>query len=173
MSKATAQLNDYRQSPRKVRLVANLIRGKKVSDAIELLQFTTKRASSPLVKLIQSAEANAKNNGIDENELFVEEITVDGGKILYRRRARARGSAFAIRKRTSHVTVVLGDKVEKKEDKAVKKAAPKKAAPKAKAPVKKTAANLPAGKAGKPAAKKAPATKKPAAAVKKVTPKKK
>lgn len=167
MSKATAQLNDYRQSPRKVRLVADLVRGKKIQDAIEILQFATKRASGPLVKLLQSALSNAKNNGIDENELFVEEITVDGGKILYRRRARARGSAFAIRKRTSHVKVILGTptadsesskgQAKKGEEKKEEKAPAKAVAPKTKAPAKKKTT------VAKKTASKKTTTKKPAA----------
>jgi len=135
-TKATAVLNNYRQSPRKVRLVADLMRGKKVGDVLTTLEFTTKKATSPLAKLLKSAIANAKEKGADEANLFIEKITVDGGPILYRRRARARGSAYAIRKRTSKVTLSLGEKEEKvKKVPAKKKATPtkaEKAAPKKK-----------------------------------------
>lgn len=104
----TASLNNYRQSPRKVRLVANLIKGKKVPDAILTLKFITKRAGSPLARLIASAAANAKENfDIDASTLKVKELRVDGGATLKRRMPRARGMAFPINKRTSHVTIVL------------------------------------------------------------------
>jgi len=107
----TASLNNYRQSPRKVRLVANLIKGKKVPDALITLKFITKRASSPIAQLISSAAANAKNNfNIDPSTLVVKEMRVDGGAILKRRMPRARGMAFQINKRTSHVTLTLAEK---------------------------------------------------------------
>ena len=110
MDTATAILKTYRQSPRKVRLIADSIRGKKVQDALTLLQFADKRAAGPVEKLVKSALANAKDNGMEEEGLVVSKITVDGGKILYRRRARARGSAAPIRKRTSHIQVELSTK---------------------------------------------------------------
>lgn len=113
MTEVTAQLNSYRQSPRKVRLVAGLIRGKKVTDAKNKLGFTTKRAVNPLHKLLDSAIANAKNLGLEVDNLFIKSITVDGGQILYRRMPVSRGSAHPIRKRTSHVTLVLTEKVAK------------------------------------------------------------
>ena len=103
MNEARAQLNDYRQSPRKVRVVADTVRGKKVEDALNILTFIPKRAGLPLKKLIASAYANAgKAEG-----LVVKEIKVDAGATLYRRRPRSRGMANPIRKRTSHVSVVL------------------------------------------------------------------
>lgn len=108
MNEVTAKLNNYRQSPRKVRLVASLISGKTVSDAKNRLNFATKRAVSPLHKLLNSAIANAKNLGFDEKDLKIKKITVDGGKILYRRMPVAHGAAHPIRKRTSHVTIILG-----------------------------------------------------------------
>jgi large subunit ribosomal protein L22 len=118
----TARLNDYRQSPRKVRLVADLIKGKKVTDARNALLLLVKRASSPMLKLLDSAIANAKNNnGLDVENLVVKELRVDGGAVLHRRMPRARGMAFAIKKRTSHV--LLGLEVKdptKKELKAAK-----------------------------------------------------
>ena len=110
----TAKLNNYRQSPRKVRLVANLVKGKKVSDALTLLQFAGKRAASPLSTLISSAVANAKNNfNISKDNLYITELRVDKGVVLKRSRPRARGSAFPIRKHTSHVVLVLAEKAEK------------------------------------------------------------
>lgn len=107
----TAKLNDYRQSPRKVRLVANLIRGQKAEKALDLLAVTVKRATDPIATLLNSAIANAKNNfSLNVEDLFVKSLTVDTGAILYRRMPRARGVAYAIRKRTSHVTLVLSTK---------------------------------------------------------------
>jgi len=107
----TAQLNDYRQSPRKVRLVANLIRGKKAEQAIDILTVTVKRASDPIISLVKSAIANAKNNfNVIAEDLFVKSLTVDNGAILYRRMPKARGIATPIRKRTSHITLTLGVK---------------------------------------------------------------
>lgn len=112
MTEVTAQLNDYRQSPRKVRVVADSIRGKGVAEAKRRLNFLTKRATGPLQKLLLSAVANAKDLGLAEESLKVKSITVDGGKILYRRRPVAHGAAHPIRKRTSHVKIVLSEKVQ-------------------------------------------------------------
>ena len=109
MSEATAHLNTYRQSPRKVRIVADLVRGKKVKDALELLSFVPKRAGLPLQKLIASALANAKAQNLDSEGLKIKELKVDEGATLYRRRPRSRGMANPIRKHTSHVTVVLAE----------------------------------------------------------------
>lgn len=107
----TASLKNYRQSPRKVRLVANLIKGKKVTDAINMLEVVTKRSAGPLSTLINSAVANAKNNfNIEKDNLFIKEMRVDGGVVMKRSMPRARGSAFPIKKRTSHVMVVLDNK---------------------------------------------------------------
>lgn len=111
MQEATAQLNDYRQSPRKVRLVTDAIRGKRVVQAKNILGFTVKRATGPLQKLLSSAIANAKDQRLDEAALFVKSITVDSGKILYRRRPVARGAAHPIHKRTSHIKIVLAEKL--------------------------------------------------------------
>jgi large subunit ribosomal protein L22 len=113
MATVTAQLSNYRQSPRKVRLVADLVRGKKISAAIEQLSFLPKRASDPVKKLIQSAVANAKNLNLDNDSLYIKEIRVDKGVTLHRIMPRAHGRAFPINKRSSHVTVVLDTKVEK------------------------------------------------------------
>lgn len=120
MAEAKATLKNYRQSPRKVRVVADLVRGKSVEDAQVMLTFTTKRASNPLGKLLASAVANAKNASLDMSKLVVKEIRVDGGAILYRRQPRSRGMANPIRKRTSHINIVLAE-VEPKAKK-VKKA---------------------------------------------------
>ncbi len=114
MKEATAQLNDYRQSPRKVRLVATAIKGKGLVEAKAKLFFITKKATGSLGKLLASAVANAKNLGLDTEALVVKSITVDGGKILYRRRPAAHGASHPIRKRTSHVTIVLAEKKSKK-----------------------------------------------------------
>lgn len=122
MTLVTAQLNDYRQSPRKVRLVADAVRGKKVNVALTNLNFIPKRATLALVKLIESAVANATNNhGLAADSLIVKEIRVDGGAILYRRMPRARGSAYPIRKRTSRVSVVLESRAEAGKKPAKKK----------------------------------------------------
>ena len=105
-----ATLSNYRQSPRKVRLVADLIRGKKVEDALDILDYTTKRAAPVLKKALLSAYANAGK----ASNLVVKSITVDGGAILYRRQPRSRGMANPLRKRTSHINIVLTEKTEKK-----------------------------------------------------------
>jgi len=112
MKEITAQLNSYRQSPRKVRLVADAIRGKKIADAKNRLDFITKKATGPLHKLLNSAIANAKNLGVDVSLLRVKGITVNQGKILYRRRPVSHGSAHPIRKRVSEVKIVLSEKVQ-------------------------------------------------------------
>ena len=104
---ARAHLNSYRQSPRKVRLVADALRGKKVQDAITVLSFMPKRSALPIQKLLSSALANAKVLEMSTDNLVVKEIRVDAGTTLYRRRPRSRGQANPIRKRTSHVSVTL------------------------------------------------------------------
>ena len=135
-----ATLNNLRMSPRKVRLVADAIRRKPVSDAVTILENLNKKASVPVRKLVQSAAANAKNTeGILPGSLVVEQIYVDGGPTLRRFRPRAFGRAFMIRKRTSRITVVLSSTATpvKKKSAAKKKAtstkapesSPKKAAP--------------------------------------------
>ncbi len=105
-----AVLKNYRQSPRKVRLLADLVRGKRVSQALQTLSFTNKRAADPVVKLINSAVANAKQQGADVEKLFIKSIAVDKGIVLKRFMPRARGSAAQILKRSSHVAVELGSK---------------------------------------------------------------
>ena len=109
---AFAKLNDCPTSPRKMRLVADLIRGKKVEMALAILKFNSREASRRLEKLLLSAIANweAKNEdaSIEDAELFVKEIRVDGGTMLKRLQTAPQGRAHRIRKRSNHVTLVLG-----------------------------------------------------------------
>lgn len=116
-----AFLKNYRQSPRKVRLVANLLKGKKVSDALVELDFLVKRASTPLKKLVMSAVQNAKTTGANVEDLFIKEFRVDKGFVIKRSMPRAMGRASKINKRTSHVLVVLGEKIQKVIKKSKKK----------------------------------------------------
>lgn len=106
-----AILTNYRQAPRKVRLVANLIKGKKVSQALEQLDFLPKRAAAPIAVLLRSAIANAKNTtSAQESALFVKNIRVDEGTTLKRMMPRARGSGAQILKRSSTVVLDLEQK---------------------------------------------------------------
>lgn len=110
-----AKLRYYRQSPRKVRLVTNFIRDLDIKSALDQLQFTNKRSAEPIRKLIESAVANAKHNfEIDSKNLYIKHITVDDGPTLKRWRARAFGKAAMIKKRTSHVTIILDEKIPSK-----------------------------------------------------------
>lgn len=103
-----AQLNYIHIAPRKVRLVANLIKGMDVKHASSELSHRVKRSSLPLFKLLKSAVANAKHNfQIEEKDLYVKSILVNGGSVSKRFRARAFGRAAPIRKRTSHVVLIL------------------------------------------------------------------
>lgn len=103
-----ATLATYRQSPRKVRLVADAIRGKTVAEAVLLLRFLKKRAAAHLLKLLNSAVANAKEGkGASAEFLRIDSIRVDKGVTLKRSMPRARGRASRINKRTSHVTLSL------------------------------------------------------------------
>lgn len=107
----TASLKNHRISPRKVRLVADMIRGKSVADAENILGAVLKKAKSPLRDLLDSAVANASHNHkIDKAGLFVKEIRVDQGYVLKRHRPVSRGSAHPIKKRTSHVMLTLAPK---------------------------------------------------------------
>lgn len=113
-----ASLKNFRQSPRKVRSVANLVRGKSVVQALNTLNFLSKKAADPLYSLLQSAVANAKNNhSLEKEGLMIKELRVDVGDVLKRRMPRARGSAYPINKRTSHVLLVLAPTPEKKKTK--------------------------------------------------------
>lgn len=120
MATAKATLSNFRQAPRKMRMVANLVRGKKVADALVNLDFVAKKASAPIKTLIASALANAKALDIPTENLIIKTIKVDGGAILYRRIPAARGSAHPIRKRTSAIFVELGEAESKKKSKVVK-----------------------------------------------------
>jgi len=115
-----AFLKNYRQSPRKVRLVAELIKGKRVADALLILDTLPKRASGPVNTLLNSAIANAKQAGIAVEGLFVENVTVNKGIVLKRSMPRARGSASRINKRTSHVMLTLIEKTTEKTEKKAK-----------------------------------------------------
>ncbi|TCN73089.1 large subunit ribosomal protein L22 [Acetobacteroides hydrogenigenes] len=114
--KAIAILRNCPSSPRKMRLVADLIRGVEVNKALGILKFTKKEASIKLEKLLLSAIANwqAKNEGarLDETNLVVAEIFVDEGKMLKRVQPAPQGRAHRIRKRSNHVTIVVGEKKE-------------------------------------------------------------
>ncbi|HEX7724767.1 MAG TPA: 50S ribosomal protein L22 [Candidatus Paceibacterota bacterium] len=115
----TASLSNTRISPRKVRVVADMIRGKKVTLAKVILQNATKKAKDPIAGLIDSAIANASHNHkIEAENLIVSEIRVDKGYTLKRSIPMSRGSAFPIKKRTSHISVVLAPAPVKKEKKA-------------------------------------------------------
>jgi len=107
-----AVLRYCRISPRKVRLVADLIRGKNVSEAMGILTLTPNRPARVLRKLLNSAISNggASKDGGDTDRLAIQSITVDPGPMLKRYRPRARGRATMIRKRTSHISIVLGEK---------------------------------------------------------------
>lgn len=105
-----AFLKNYRQSPRKVRLVANAVKGKTIGDAEQILSFMVKRAGEPVKKLIQSAAANARVQGVDIDSLIVETIEVNEGITLKRMMPRAMGVGKRINKRSSHIKVQLGKK---------------------------------------------------------------
>lgn len=105
---ASAALATYNQSPRKVRLVTDMVKGKTVADAIAALSFLPKRAALPVQKLILSAAANAKEKGEDAESLRVENIQVDSAGMLVRFMPRAMGRATPIRKRRSRIVVTLG-----------------------------------------------------------------
>ena len=104
----TAKSKYLRQSPYKLRLVLNLIRGLPVSEALDVLKFTKRRAADEISKVIASAVSNAENNfGLDPNDLYITKATADEGPTLKRFRPRARGRAGRINKRTSHLLIEL------------------------------------------------------------------
>ncbi|HPX80106.1 MAG TPA: 50S ribosomal protein L22 [Bacteroidales bacterium] len=113
---AYAKLNNVPTSPRKMRLVADLIRGEEVNHALDILRYTKNEPSVRLEKLLKSAIANweAKNEGerkeLENGNVIVKTITVDGGRVLKRIRPAAQGRAVRIRKRSNHVTIVLDKK---------------------------------------------------------------
>ncbi len=110
---AFAKLNNCPTAPRKMRLVADLIRGKRVEEALQILRFNPKEAAGRLEKLLLSAIANWQNKNEDADvesaDLFIKEIRVDGAGMLKRLRPRAQGRATQIKKRSNHVTLVLGE----------------------------------------------------------------
>lgn len=111
---AFAKLNNCPTSPRKMRLVADLVRGVEVEKALAILKFNQKEAAARLEKLLLSAIANWQTKNADANleeaGLFIQEIRVDGGAMLKRLRPAPQGRAHRIRKRSNHITVVLGAK---------------------------------------------------------------
>lgn len=108
---AKAVARYVRIAPRKVRQVANEIKGKAVDEALQILEFTPRAAAEVLQKVLNSAVANAENNyDMDRNSLVVANAYVDQGPTLKRFRARAQGRAAAIRKRTSHITIIVQEK---------------------------------------------------------------
>ena len=132
------KLNNLRTAPRKVRLAADLIRGKTLAHAKQILSFTANKSAKNLLKLLNSGAATAKNDfKIDENNLSVFEIFVDEGPKLKRWHPMSRGRAYPIIKRTSHITLVLSEinptinkQAEKKFEKAIKKSKSQTANPK-------------------------------------------
>jgi large subunit ribosomal protein L22 len=176
---AVAKARFVRVSPSKARRVIDLVRGKSVADALDILRWAPQAASEPVAKVIASAAANAQNNnGLDPSTLVVATVYADDGPTAKRIRPRAQGRAFRIRRRTSHITVVVESRPSKdargsqsasatrarraQASKAAAGNAPAKKAPAKKAPAKKAAAD-------KAPAKKATAEKVPA---KKASPKK-
>ena len=109
-----ARLMDNPTSPRKMRIMADAIRGKEVDYALNVLKFSKREASRKLYKLLQSAVANwqVKNEGVrlEDADLYVKSVVVDGGRMLKRIRTAPRGMAHRIRKRSNHVTIIIDDK---------------------------------------------------------------
>jgi large subunit ribosomal protein L22 len=105
---ASATLKSHNQPPRKVRLVTELVKGKKISAALAILQFLPKRASEPIAKLIKSAVASAKEKGENTDEMIVKSITVESAGMLKKYMPRAFGRASMIRRRKSRITLELG-----------------------------------------------------------------
>lgn len=157
VKKARAVAKYIRVAPRKARQVADLIRGARAPDAVNTLRFTTKASSKAFLKVMNSALANARQSAkLNEEDLYVSEVHVDQGPTLKRFRPRAMGRATRIRKRTSHITVVLSPApAEMKKARAAK---PAKAAP-----AKPAQAKAPEKRAAKKPAPKKPTVKKPTA----------
>ncbi len=169
---AVAKARFVRVSPTKARRVINLVRGKSVADALDILRWAPQAASEPVAKVIASAAANAQNNnGLDPATLVVATVYADEGPTAKRIRPRAQGRAFRIRRRTSHITVVVESRPVKDErsakstrarraeaSKAAAKAGPgsgAKKAPANKAPAKKATAKKAPSKAAAPEASEA------------------
>jgi large subunit ribosomal protein L22 len=175
---ATAKARFVRVSASKARRVIDLVRGKPVAEALDILRWAPQSASEPVAKVIASAAANAQNNnGLDPSTLVIATLTADEGPTAKRIRPRAQGRAFRIRRRTSHITVIVESRPSRGErgsssasatrarraqaSKAAATKAPAKTAPAKKAPAK--AATSSSAETA-PAAKKAPAKKAPAKA---------
>jgi len=117
----SAKLSYLRIAPRKTRLLADLVRGKSVKEAQTVLGFTIKKGSLPVLKLLNQAVASAINNfQLEADNLYIAKITVDEGPKYKRWRPRARGQAYEIQKKTSHITIILEEKVKTKKKKAGK-----------------------------------------------------
>lgn len=118
---AVAKLNNYPTSPRKMRLLVDLIRGMQVEKALAILDHNPKHPAVPLRKLVLSAISNwkAKNEGADENALIVKTIMVDGARVIKRMRPAPQGRGYRVRKRSNHVTVIVDIKGAGKEKKAM------------------------------------------------------
>ena len=118
---AIAKLNNVPTSPRKMRLIADLIRGKEVDMALNILKFNSKIGSKKMEKLLLSAISNwqekNKNEKIEEANLFIKEIFVNGGKMIKRLRPAPQGRAHRIRKRSNHITMVLDNLITKTKEK--------------------------------------------------------
>lgn len=109
--KATAHVKHIRITPRKVKIVCDLIRGKMAGEAVSILMNTPKSSSPVVLKLLKSCAANAENNNnMDVEKLYVSEVFVTPGPVMKRVMPRAQGRAFRILKRTSHITLVLSEK---------------------------------------------------------------
>lgn len=104
-----ASLTNFKQSPRKVRLVVDLIRGKKVAVARDSLVFLEKKSAPEITRLLDSAIANARMQGMNPDDLIVSKISVDKAQVIRRFKPMARGRAAGIRRTMSHVTIVLGE----------------------------------------------------------------
>ncbi len=103
-----ASIKNFRTTPRKARLIANFVRGKKVEEALTELKFVNKKASKGFLNLIKSAIANAKNNnGVEKDNLIIESVIVNEGKALKRHRAGSNGRALPFKRRLSHIDITL------------------------------------------------------------------
>lgn len=121
---ASATLRFHRISPQKTRLVADMIRGRKVEEAMRILRFANRRSADVLAKLLKSAVANAEGKNVEEPELLrVERIWVCQGPAIRRQMPRARGRANVIRRPTSHITILVKEDIEEKEAAAAERAA--------------------------------------------------
>ena len=108
---ARAIVRNVRMTPRKIKLICDLIRGKDAGEAMAIIMNTPKAASEPMAKLLKSAVANAENNhGMDPEKLYVSETFANPGPIIKRIMPRAQGRAYRINKRTSHVTIVVAER---------------------------------------------------------------